>query len=334
MCGRATFSHWVSPFTRKRGILLATCESDDFLLAHELGHFFSIKHTFEPYVNFDPFSVSNCNKQFGNRIKCNSCQGQALPGTDGSLRSCNGTSNVMDYCSSATGSEVLNACQLKRASRQRASYQTSDGSTNYQAMAGLRGEGSCKVDSECNVDEFCTAGVLDLTRNVCKAKLALGALCTNKRQCTSDRCNLGKCAAADECQVDLDCGSGNYCGDPVMGQRQCKEKLRDGALCTKADQCQAGRCKSGFCSAAASALMGQSCRFNDECREGTCNAAIGGATQGTCVCNSDNDCGSGKWCDKGLDLKVNSCKSKLNKGDKCGKTGSVKQVLLTSMQLR
>jgi alkylation response protein AidB-like acyl-CoA dehydrogenase len=49
--------------------------------------------------------------------------------------------------------------------------------------------------------------VLDVTRNTCKAKKALGSTCTNKRQCASDRCNLGTCAAADECQSDSQCAS-------------------------------------------------------------------------------------------------------------------------------
>lgn len=317
LCGRATFPHWVQPFSRKRGILLATCETDKYLLTHELGHFFSLKHTFQPYINFDPLSVSNCNKEFGNHIKCNSCQGQAKPDDEGELRKCDGTSNVMDYCSSEIGKEVLNACQLNRAAKQRERYLTSDGKTDYQAMAGLRGEGQCEADTDCEDEEFCTAGVLDLKRNVCKAKKPLGSSCTDKRQCASDRCNLGTCKVADECQADSDCGAGNYCGEPIAGQRTCKAKLSDGSVCTKADQCQAGRCKTGFCSAPASASMGESCRFDDECREGKCTAPVGGLTKGTCVCNKDSDCGSGKWCDGGVDAKLNACRPKLDKGESC-----------------
>ncbi len=58
-------------------------------------------------------------------------------------------------------------------------------------------------------------------------------------------------------------------------------------------------------------------------RVGKCNAPIGGATKGTCVCDSDSDCGAGKWCDAGLDAKVNACRTKLNAGQSCGKLGSV-----------
>lgn len=318
LCGRATFPHWVNPFSRKRGVLLATCETDQYLLAHELGHFFSLKHTFEPYVNFNPFSVSNCNKDFGNHIKCNSCQGQAKPDGEGQLRKCDGISNVMDYCSSEINKEVLNACQLNRAGKQRERFQTSDGKTDYQAMAGLRGGGQCEADADCEEGEFCTAGILNLARNICKPKLDRGTLCTTKRQCASDRCSWGVCADPDECRADADCGAGNYCGDPLSGKRTCKDRLSEGALCTKDEQCQAGRCKTGFCSARDSASMGESCRFDDECREGTCNAPVGGVTKGTCVCNQDSDCGPGKWCDGGIDTKVNACRSKLDKGEKCG----------------
>ena len=331
LCGRATFPHWVNPFNRKRGIIIATCVVADtepkvltqqYLLAHELGHFFSLKHTFEPYVNLNPLSVSNCNKEFGNHIKCNSCQGQVKPDSAGDLRECKGISNVMDYCTSEIGKEVLNACQLNRAAKQRERYQTSDGKTDYQAMAGLRGEGQCEADADCEDGEFCTAGILNLARNICKPKSDRGTLCTTKRQCASDRCSWGVCADADECRADSDCGAGNYCGDPISGKRTCKDKLSDGSVCTKDEQCQAGRCKAGFCSALASASMGESCRFDDECREGKCNAPVGGVTKGTCVCSKDSDCGAGKWCDEGLDAKVNACRPKLDKGEKCGAVGT------------
>jgi len=331
--GWANFPHDVNPFNRKKGIWLKET-GDKYLLAHELGHFFGLKHTFEPYVGFN----KQCNKEFGRKnalnpdiSHCNSCNGKIILYKDSYICE-NGVSNVMDYCSSkvpdgsgeyTTGTETLNVCQQERTANQRQQYLTKDGKVNYIKLAGLRGEGTCSQDSDCNANEFCTAGVLDLKRNVCKEKKPKGDTCTDKRQCASDRCSVGHCADPDECQSDSDCASGNYCGDPIAGKRTCKTKLNDGSICTKAEQCQAGRCKTGFCSAAASASMGDTCRFDDECREGTCNAPIGGATKGTCVCNSDAACGSGKWCDKGLDLKVNACRAKLNKGEKCGKAGSI-----------
>jgi hypothetical protein len=336
--GYSGFPHDVNPFGRKKGVWLSAT-ADKYTLAHELGHVFSLKHTFEPYVGLN----KPCNKGFANKNvfnpaigHCNSCAGKIAvrQRPDGSeYYVCeHGVSNVMDYCDSVIpqpdgtdqlGEVTLNVCQQERAANQRQQYLTADGKVNYEKLAGLRGEGQCTQDSECKSDEFCTAGVLDLARNVCKAKKSHGATCTNKRQCQSDRCAWGFCADADECQADSDCGRGNFCGDPISGKRTCKARLSDGSLCTKDDQCRAGRCKSGFCSAPASAAMGESCRFDDECRIGKCNAAIGGATKGTCVCKSDSDCGAGHWCDAGLDLSVNACRSKLNKGESCGKAGSV-----------
>jgi len=337
--GYSGFPHDVNPFGRKKGVWLSE-KNDKYDLTHELGHVFSLKHTFEPYIGLN----KQCNKDFANKNvfnpqlgHCNSCNGKIAPRVDDSGETyyvCEGgVSNIMDYCESlvpnatggftVTGTETLNVCQQERAANQRRQYMTSDGKVNYVELAGLRGEGACKTDADCHQNEYCTAGIVDLERNVCKEKKTLGSSCTNKRQCASDRCNLAQCASPDECQSDADCVAGNYCGDPVAGRRTCKAKLGEGALCTKAEQCQAGRCKTGFCSAAASASMGQACRFDDECREGTCNAPVGGATKGTCVCNSDSECGSGKWCDQGLDLKVNACRTKLNKGEKCGKAGSV-----------
>lgn len=333
LCGRADFPHWVNPFNRKNGIIMATCDavaykSDDFvtkyLFAHEIGHFFSLKHTFEPYVNLNPLSVSNCNKDFGNFVKCNSCRGQPLPNDKGELRACDGTSNVMDYCDSKVGREVLNACQLKRAARQRARYQTKDGKTDYQAMAGLRGEGACEADSQCQAGEFCTAGIPNLARNICKPKLARGTLCTTKRQCASGRCSWGVCADADECRADSDCTSSQYCGDPVLGKRTCKAKVANNQACALVGgdkQCASGRCKSGRCYAPNSVAMGGTCYVNEACKQGKCSSVNG--TRGSCVCNGDSDCGSGWWCNKGLDLKKNSCQRKLAKGEICGKVGEI-----------
>lgn len=327
--GWSHFPHDVNPFGRKKGIWLSATNGS-YTLAHEMGHLFSLKHTFEPYVGLN----KQCNEGFGNKNvfapalgHCNSCGGTIVPAGTGYI--CRGgVSNVMDYCDAyhadpsgrltTEGNETLNVCQQERAADQRTQYLTKDGKVDYIALAGWNGEGQCQSDAECHDDEFCTAGVLDLSRNVCKAKKALGESCTNKRQCASDRCNLARCVAADECQSDADCGAGKYCGDPLVGQRTCKAKLDDGALCTKAEQCLAGRCKTGFCSAESSANLGGACRFDDECRAGACNAAVGGATKGTCVCRSDGDCGAGRYCDGGVDFKTNVCRAKLDRGDKCG----------------
>ena len=67
--------------------------------------------------------------------------------------------------------------------------------------------------------------------------------------------------------------------------------------------------------------MGGTCYVDDACKEGKCSSVDG--TKGTCVCKDDADCGPGKYCDGGIDLKTNVCRAKLNKGETCGKLGSV-----------
>jgi len=250
LCGQSTFPHSVVPFSRKTGILLSACvgyPSSNYLLAHEFGHFVGLKHTFEPYINLNPLSKANCNKPFGTKLKCNSCQGVITTKGDGAPGVCSGASNVMDYCDAQNGVETLNACQLERASRQRSRYQTSDGSTDYQAMAGSRGEGACEKDADCEADEWCTTGVLNTARNICKTKQDHGAACTIDRECASDRCAWGMCADADECRADSDCKSGQFCGDPIVGKRTCKDsKDKVADACKKDADCSAGQwCKAG-----------------------------------------------------------------------------------------
>ena len=163
--GYANFPHDVNPFDRKKGIWLEST-ADKYTLAHELGHFFSLKHTFEPYVGLN----KQCNKDFANKNvfnpdlgHCNSCKGKIVPNGDSYVCQ-DGVSNLMDYCSSVvagpdgkydvTGSETLNVCQQERSANQRSEYLTKEGKVNYIALAGLRGEGACESDADCGDAEF------------------------------------------------------------------------------------------------------------------------------------------------------------------------------------
>ena len=129
-----------------------------------------------------------------------------------------------------------------------------------------------------------------------------------------------------ECDSDGDCGTGRYCdkGTLTAGKNQCVELKADNETCDLVGgghQCKGGQCKFGRCYTPNSVAMGDTCYVDDACQEGKCSSVDG--AKGTCVCKSDADCGAGKWCDAGLDTKINACRAKLDKGESCGKAGSV-----------
>jgi hypothetical protein len=319
--GYGHFPHWVNPFSRKRGItILAT--KDQYTFAHELGHIFGLKHTFEPYVGFN----LQCNDPYKPKGRpageCNSCaNGKILYDPNGDPSGCNGPTNIMDYCTSKTGNEFFNACQEERAANQRQIYMTDSGETNYFKLKGLAGEEICTKDEECEEGRYCGKG---LTHNQCLEREPLGHRCTRAGECDSGRCYLLKCAEADDCQVDDDCGSSKlYCNTGVaeLGRNVCTAELVDGQACTKDHQCTSAECSewrpqdrqvSGICYTPNSKVGGESCRIDLECKVGKCNS------NKTCVCKSDGDCKSGYWCDVGADFKDNVCKRKLGKGESCG----------------
>jgi hypothetical protein len=125
----------------------------------------------------------------------------------------------------------------------------------------------------------------------------------------------------DECGSDSECSSTEYCdkGTITVGKNQCVALKSDNESCDVVGgghQCKGGHCVvPGHCSTPNSVAMGGMCYTDDACKEGKCSAIDG--AKGTCVCKEDSDCGSGKWCDAGLDTKVNACRAKLNKGQSC-----------------
>ena len=224
------------------------------------------------------------------------------------------------------------------------------------SLDGMRGVCVCNENSDCAKGLYCDKG-LDLKRNACVAKKADGASCLTggARVCQSGNCKAGRCYTAnsrsmgqscfigDECKVgkcnnvadgtqgtcvcdaDSQCGSSQYCDKGVdLKRNACVAKKADGASCLTggARVCQSGNCKAGRCYTANSRSMGQSCFIGDECRVGKCNNVADG-TQGTCVCQKDADCGTGSWCDGGLDLKKNQCRKKYKKGEVCGTVGEL-----------
>jgi hypothetical protein len=128
-----------------------------------------------------------------------------------------------------------------------------------------------------------------------------------------------------ECNADNDCGSGEFCNAGLDAKKnQCMAKKADNQTCDIAGgdhQCKSGYCKWSRCYTPNSVAMGGTCYNDDACKEGKCSAVDG--AKGTCVCKADSDCRSGNYCDAGFDTKVNACRAKLDKGEKCGSFGSI-----------
>lgn len=158
------------------------------------------------------------------------------------------------------------------------------------------------------------------------ATINLGSTCMKNADCKSDRCTgalgaLGVCV----CKADADCGTGKWCKSGVdLTKNTCETLKADTATCDLvggAHQCSGGKCSYGRCYTDGAVAMGGTCYVDAACDQGKCSSVAG--TRGSCVCKEDADCGSGKWCDGGLDTQVNSCKAKLNDGEICGKVGEI-----------
>ena len=217
-------------------------------------------------------------------------------------------------------------------------------------------QSECTGDPDCKDGEYCNAGI-DLTKNQCVAKKADNETCElvgGGHQCKSGNCKLsrcytpnsvatggtcylndackeGKCSSLDGtrgtcvCNADSDCGEGKWCNAGVdVNVNRCEALKNDNETCDLAGgghQCKSGHCKFSRCYTPGSVAMNGACYSDDACKEGKCSAVDG--ARGTCVCKEDRDCGTGKWCDAGLDTKVNACRAKLPKGAKCGTAATV-----------
>jgi hypothetical protein len=208
----------------------------------------------------------------------------------------------------------------------------------------------CRKDTECPSGYYCNAGI-DLDKNRCMPLKADNDTCDvagGGHQCksgfckfgrcytphsisaggtcyTDDACSVGKCSDVGGlkgvcvCKADADCIEGKYCDQGAdLNLNQCKNKKADNESCDLVGgghQCKSGFCKFSRCYTPNSVEMGDTCYNDDACQEGKCSAIDG--AKGTCVCKKDSDCGTGKWCDAGIDTKVNACRPKRNKGESC-----------------
>jgi len=173
----------------------------------------------------------------------------------------------------------------------------------------------------------------DIVQKPCKAGTSchvlpeLGQSCRVKEECVPGRCSgnglkKGKCV----CDSDSDCSSGKWCkkGPLSLGTNVCKSKLSDGTLCTSAKQCAGGACNLR-CYTPGSKKMGEKCIIQAECGQGRCSGALRGTVSGKCVCDSNGDCSSGKYCKKGpLGIGTNVCATKKSEGKSCSKGSSCK----------
>ncbi len=199
----------------------------------------------------------------------------------------------------------------------------------------------CKEDSDCAASEFCSRTGIDLRKNTCRTKKDHGAVCTDKRQCSTGRCAWGFCADPDECQLNSDCTNNQYCGDPVSGKRKCKTLKAHGQACTKAAQCSTGRCAWGFCADPDECQSNSDCANNQYCGDPVsgkrkcktlkahgqaCTKAIqcstGRCSWGKCAdadeCQSNSDCKRNQYCGDPISGK-RKCKDLLAKGKACTK---------------
>lgn len=158
------------------------------------------------------------------------------------------------------------------------------------------------------------------------ANVALGGTCKLGADCLSGRCTgvlgaYGVCV----CDGDNDCSAGNWCNAGLdFKQNKCEALKNDTESCPAVGgghACKSGTCNLARCYTANAVAMGGTCYLDAACKDGKCSAIDG--TKGTCVCQTDPDCGSGKWCDAGLDFKKNTCKAKLNLGEECGTVGEL-----------
>jgi microsomal dipeptidase-like Zn-dependent dipeptidase len=115
----------------------------------------------------------------------------------------------------------------------------------------------------------------------------------------------------ESCKADTDCGQGEWCdaGADLKGNT-CRPLRKDGEACPAVGgghACRSEHCQFGQCYTPQSVAMGDACFVNDQCRQGKCSNTVLGTT-GECVCDADQQCGKGRYCDEGwLTIGKNQC---------------------------
>jgi microsomal dipeptidase-like Zn-dependent dipeptidase len=153
----------------------------------------------------------------------------------------------------------------------------------------------------------------------------LGQGCRFDAECISDQCTSALCATFDGrcvCNDDADCGTANYCADgvPGPGDNDCMAKKVNWDSCSRDGQCQSGACGGcantvGWCYAPRSKAYGQACKSDRECTTDRCSADCYANPTGTCLCQSDSQCGTSQYC--GWGLNSGKCQNKKSRGAVC-----------------
>ncbi|NUN12745.1 MAG: hypothetical protein HUU55_03835 [Myxococcales bacterium] len=163
---------------------------------------------------------------------------------------------------------------------------------------------TCDADKKC-ISSECSASVLGKcyepnSKNV-------GQDCCVDDQCKSDKCSGGECVCQDDADCDTDdpingIDGNEHCYTPVLGTPYCELYKDDGEGCDTDSECQSGECGGcvddifginlGTCYTPNSKEYGETCYADNECESDRCSADCVFDPQGTCKCNTDNDCPS------------------------------------------
>jgi hypothetical protein len=135
---------------------------------------------------------------------------------------------------------------------------------------------TCFEDADCGANSYCQKRPLMKNRCLAERTVPLNQACTKNKECISGKCQGFGNNRTCVCNVNSDCGSGEYCNNRLAKNRCLPTQLQLGDRCTKNDQCASGRCK-------------------------------GVGNNQECVCMQDSHCGSGQKCRRRSVGFLNKC---------------------------